>query len=292
MKREMRRQVICFLFVPVFCAITAALANAADVKVYAFHAGILRTQTQYMLKDTRVGTPMDIPVLFLVIKHGKEWVAFDTGCNAQAAKDPVGYWGEAIAKAYTPVIKPQEEFKEAIKILGLKPGDFKAVLCSHGHLDHAGAIDNFVGTNVPIYFQKSEMAEIRKIVDAQTAGTPYVLGDFRHLNELNIQEVEGLWDVFGDQSVIAFPTRGHTLGHQSLYVKPSKGRPFIYCADAMYTLENMEKSIPLGLAADAPGAIQNIQWFQLEEWTGVKIVPSHDPEYWKQRALAPKEFVP
>src|SRR3990172_11859943 len=39
MKREMRRQVICFLFVPVFCAITAALANAADVKVYAFHAG-------------------------------------------------------------------------------------------------------------------------------------------------------------------------------------------------------------------------------------------------------------
>ena len=52
-----------------------------EVKVYACNAGSLKTETQYILKDTRIGTPMEIPLPFLIIRHGKEWIAFDTGCN-------------------------------------------------------------------------------------------------------------------------------------------------------------------------------------------------------------------
>lgn len=169
----MRRRIVCLIWAPVFFLIAPGRAQSADVKVYAFDAGILKTQTQYMLKNTRVGTPMDIPIPFLVIKHGKKWIAFDTGCNGKAAEDPSGYLGEDIAKAYKPVIRPDQEFIEAIKILGLKPRDFKAVVCSHGHCDHAGAIGDFLGTNVPIYFQRAEMVETRKIVAAQKTGTAY-----------------------------------------------------------------------------------------------------------------------
>jgi glyoxylase-like metal-dependent hydrolase (beta-lactamase superfamily II) len=292
MKRKKLRTLICVLLAPAFFLVAPGLAQKADVKVYAINAGVLKTQTQYLLKDTRVGTPMNIPVPFLVIKHGKEWVAFDTGCSAKAAEDPVGYWGEGIVKAYTPVIKPGQEFREAIKILGLKPSDFKAVIISHGHLDHAGAIDNFLDTTVPIYFQKAEMAEIKKTVDAQIAGTAYILGDFKHLNELNIREIEGHFDIFGDSSVIAFPTPGHTPGHQSLYMKLSTGKTFIYCADALYTTENMDRFIAPGLAADIPGAMLNIRWFKLQDLMGIKIVPSHDPDYWAKHTWAPKELVP
>ena len=273
-------------------SVAAGGAQAASVKVYAFHAGTLKTQTQYLLKDTRVGTPMDIPIPFLVIQHGEEWMALDTGCNAQAPKNPAGYWGEEIAKAYVPVIRPGQEFREAIKVLGLAPRDFKAVVLSHGHVDHAGAIDNFLGTGVPLYFQKAEMREIRKAVEAQKAGGAYCLGDFKHLNELNIREVEGVFDIFGDQTVMAFPTPGHTVGHQSLYVKPSTGPAFIYCADALYTLEIMERLVVPGLAVDIPATMQNVHWFKLEERRGVKIVPCHDPGYWAKHAWAPKEFVP
>ncbi len=292
MKREMCRSVVCFMPALAFLLAAAGMARAAEVKVYAFKAGVLKTQTQYLLKDTRVGTPMEIPIPFLVIKHGKEWMAFDTGCNARAARDPVAYLGEKLVKAYTPAISADQEFQEAIKVLGLRPRDFKAVACSHGHCDHAGAIDNFLGTDVPIYFQKAELVEIRKVVDTLIARTAYVPGDFRHLRELNIREIEGPFDIFGDQSVMVFPTPGHTPGHQSLYVKPSQGNSFIYCADALYTLENMEKFIAPGLADDIPQALQNINWFKFEEWTGLKVVPSHDPEYWMKRAWAPREFVP
>lgn len=286
-----RRELMSCLLAPAL-PVAAGEARAAGVKVYACHAGILKTQTQYLLKETRPGTPMDIPIPFLVIQHGKEWVAFDTGCNANVAKDAAGHWGETIAKAYVPVIKPEQEFREAIKVLGLTPRDFKAVVISHGHVDHAGAIDNFTGTGVPIYFQKAEMREVRKVVDAGTAGAAYCLGDFQRLKELNIREVEGVFDVFGDGTVLAFPTPGHTPGHQSLYVKLPTGQEFIYCADALYTLENMERFVPPGLAADIPGAMQNVRWFQFEQRRGVKIVPSHDPGYWANRAWAPKEFAP
>jgi N-acyl homoserine lactone hydrolase len=290
MKREIYRKLFLLFATLVFLGLTSP-TQAVEVKVYAFKAGLVKTQTQYLLKDTRIGTPMDIPIPFLIIRHGKEWIAFDTGCNAEAARDPVGYLGEKAAKAFSPVIGPGQEFQRAIKILGLKPADLKAAVISHGHFDHAGAIEDFLGTNVPIYFQKTELAEIRKSVESQQMGTAYILGDFKHLKELNIREIEGPFDIFGDKSVIAFPTPGHTLGHQSLYVKPSGGKAFIYTADALYTFENMEKSIPPGLAAGLSAAMQNINWFKLEDWTGITIVPSHDPEYWAKRAWAPAELV-
>ncbi len=291
MKREICRTLALLLVSLVFLGVTGP-EQAAEVKVYAFKAGLLKTQTQNILKDTRIGTPMDIPIPFLIIRHGKDWIAFDTGCNAEVARDPVGYWGEETVKAFTPVMAPDQEFQQAIKILGIKPADLKAVVISHGHLDHAGAIEDFAGTNVPIYFQKAELAEIKKMIESQQWGTAYVAGDFKHLKELNIREIEGPFDIFGDGSVIAFPTPGHSRGHQSLYVKPTGGKAFIYTADALYTLENMEKSIPPAIAVDLPETMQNINWFKLEEWTGVAIVPSHDPGYWARHAWAPAELVP
>ncbi len=277
---------------PVFLLATVAAAQAVEVKVYAFNAGVLKTQTQNMLKDTRPGTPMDIPIPFLVIQHGQEWVAFDTGCNGQVVKDPVGYWGAELVKAFTPVIKPDQEFREAIKVLKLKPQDFKALLISHGHTDHAGAIDNFLGTRVPVYFQKAELAEIRKILDGQKTGAAYLPGDLKHLNELNIREIEGPLDFFGDGSVILLPTPGHTPGHQSLYVNPPGGKAFIYCADALYTLESMEKSIAPALASEIGATMQNITWFKFEAQTGVRIIPSHDPGYWAKCRWASEQLVP
>ncbi len=283
---------MCSLIAPIFFVAAAVTAQAADVKVYAFNAGVLKTQTQNMLKDTRPGTPMDVPIVFLVIHHGKDWVAFDTGCNGEVSKDPVGYWGEAVVKAFTPVIRPDQQFREAIKLLGLKPKDFKAAIISHGHLDHAGAIDNFLGTTVPIYFQKAELAEISKVVNDHMAITAYLPGDLKHLNELKIQVIEGPFDFFGDGSVVILPTPGHTPGHQSLYIRLSGGQSFIYCADALYTLESMEKFIAPAITLDVAATMQNINWFKFEALAGVKILPSHDSGYWANCAWSPHPLVP
>lgn len=272
------------------------VSKSGFADVYAFKCGILKTQTQYMLKDTRVGTPMDIPVTFFMIRHGKDWVAFDTGNNAMVAKDPVGYWTAPIVKAYTPVMKDYEEFKVQIdKALGIRPKEIKAVVLSHGHLDHAGAIDNFVGTNVPLYFQKKELATIKdEMAKNKATGvtTAYIPGDFAKMNKLNIKTVDGVYDLFGDKSVVLFPTPGHTPGHQSLMVKQSNGTIAILCADAEYTLENMNDAIPPGLAWDIPQSSQALNMFKVMQWmsSNVEVVPSHDPKYWSNKPLAPKLY--
>jgi len=265
-------------------------APAAEVKGFAFVCGILKTQTQYMLKDTRVGTPYNIPVTFFVIQHGKEWVAFDTGNNAMVAKDPVAYWSKEVTDAYYPVMKDYEEFREQVsKALKLAPKDFKAVIISHGHLDHAGAIDNFKGTQVPIYFQKKEIEVIKKAVESGKK-TAYIPDDFKVMNDLNIKGIDGVFDVFGDQTVVAVPTPGHSPGHQSLLVKLTGAKPLLLAADAMYTLENMQEAIPPGLAWDIPQAMEALYVFKAMSYVGVDVVPSHDPGYWEKKPLAPKAF--
>jgi N-acyl homoserine lactone hydrolase len=287
-----RKSLLALLFASIILiqiAVLASSASAVEVKVYAFICGILKTQTQYLLKDTRVGTPFDIPVTFFLIKHGNDWVAFDTGNNAMVAKDPVGYWSEAVVKAYTPVMKGYEEFQVQIKKLGLTPKDLKAVIISHGHLDHAGAIDNFKGTNVSIYLQKRELDEINKQI-ASGQRTAYIPDDFKVINELNIKTIEGVFDLFGDQTVVSFPTPGHTPGHQSLMVKLSDGKTLILCADAGYTLENMMEAIPPGLAWDIPQSLEALYIFKVMKFLGSEIVPSHDPDFWKNKPLAPEVF--
>ncbi len=293
-----RAWLLCSLLVVVLGTVgTLATCGSGggDVKLYAFKCGILKTQTQYMLKDTRVGTPMDIPVTFFLIKHGKDWVAFDTGNNAMVAKDPVGYWSKPVVDAYTPVMKDFDEFKLQVKKdLGIEPKDIKCVVLSHGHLDHAGAIDNFAGLKVPVYMQKKEMENVKAELEKfKTTGkkTAYIPEDFNKMKEIEFKTVEGVFDIFGDQSVVAFPTPGHTPGHQSLMVKAG-GKAFIIAADADYTLENMIEAIPPGLAWDIPQSTQALYTFKIMKWLSpsVEIVPSHDPKYWEAKGLAPKEF--
>jgi hypothetical protein len=58
----------------------------------------------------------------------------------------------------------------------------------------------------------------------------------------------------------------------------------------MYTLENMQEAIPPGLAWDIPRSLQALYAFKAMSMLGAEIVPSHDPEYWKNKPLAPKVF--
>ena len=263
--------------------------SAPDVDVYAFHCGILKTKTQYILKDTRVGVPFDVPVPFYLIRHGSDWLAYDSGNNAAVAVDPVKYWGKAVCDAYTPVMKPYEEFKIQIKKVGLKPTDLKAVIMSHGHLDHCGAMDNLAGTKVPIYLQKNEIAEIKKQV-ASGKKSAYIPDDFKKMGQVNLKPLDGLWDVFGDSSVVVFPTPGHTPGHQSLLVRTSEGQNLILAQDACYTLENMMANIPPGLAFDIPSSMVNIYHFKAMTIMGAQLVPPHDPDFWVGKPLAPQKF--
>ena len=58
----------------------------------------------------------------------------------------------------------------------------------------------------------------------------------------------------------------------------------------MYTLENMLDAIPPGLAWEPAQAVEALTIFKVLSMIGDTVVPSHDPEFWKSKKLAPELF--
>lgn len=75
-------------------------------------------------------------------------------------------------------------------------------------------------------------------------------------------------------------------------MKPTGGKPLILAADAMYTLENMKDAIPPGLAWDIPQSLQALYIFKMMDHLNAAVIPSHDPDFWRSKAPAPKIFAP
>lgn len=259
---------------------------AADVKVYTFLCGHLISNTENFLANTRVGIQDRFPVPFYVIKHGSDWVAFDTGNPGLTAKDPDAAIGKDRATRYRPTMKPEDEFQVQIEKLGLTPKDFKAVVLSHCHWDHSGGIDVFKDTGVPIYIQKKEMAFLKKVLaEGKTVASP--LENPNVAEKLNIKTIEGIFDVFGDQALVAFPMPGHTPGIQVLMVKLKNEGRVLLCSDTLYTMENLEKNILPGVLVDPSDILQSFNMMRILRSLNVAIVPSHDPKYYIGKALAP-----
>lgn len=295
-------------------ASAAVEPRPAPVTLFAFRCGSLRTQTQRVLRDTRHGEPMEIPVTFFVVRRGHEWVAFDTGCNVLVAGDDpaaaAAHWGAKVVLAYAPRMRAEDEFQaQLLRAFGLRPADLRLLALSHGHLDHAGAVGNLAGTGVPVLMQASELAAVRaelahvRATGAASAGAAgaYIAGDFARIDELRLEAPggDGVLDIFGDASVVLFPSPGHSPGHQSMLVRTTAaeggaGKTYILTGDAAYTLENLERAIAPGLAFDFKQALQSLLMFKVLRSVHprrVVVVPSHDPAFWASKPLAPAPFV-
>ncbi len=260
-----------------------------EVEIYAFIGGHIRTVKERLIQITdrrEMGRPHTIPVPFYVVRHGSSLVAFDTGMNERCALDPEGHLGKEIYNVpIMPEMKAEDAFQEQLeRRLGVQPKDLNGVILSHGHLDHAGGIHLFEGTEVPIFVQRSEL----EVIEAGQIG--YIPDDYGDLNKLHFVPVDGILDVFADGSVVAFPMPGHTPGMQSLMIKTSGGGRYVLTADALDSIEQLDGKIMPWVAWDEAKVLQGFHTLDLLRAMGVEIVPQHDPFYWKNRPWAPHPF--
>ena len=85
------------------------------------------------------------------------------------------------------------------------------------------------------------------------------------------------FDIFGDGSVRAVFTPGHTHGHTS-YVLRLRDRELLVAGDAIYTMRTLEESVLPYKMADAHQfrrSLKEIQRYR-ERTPGALIVPGHD----------------
>jgi N-acyl homoserine lactone hydrolase len=92
--------------------------------------------------------------------------------------------------------------------------------------------------------------------------------------------------------VVLIPTYGHTPGHQSLLVRPSRDSRVVFTADACYTRENMDRDVLPTVLWDETEMAHSLRCLrELRDKQGARTVYGHDPEQWSTLPHAPASFV-
>ena len=166
-----------------------------------------------------VGKPIELSDTCTLIRHGTQWLLWDTGYPDAVADKPMT----------NPIGTATRAKKLAAQLaeLGVKPDDIAYVAVSHTHGDHVGNVDMFPKSTLLI--QKAE------IDFAFAEGKPAPFSKDRPMHQLT-----GDFDVFGDGSVVILSAPGHTPGHQVLLVNLAKTGWIVLSGDLAHFKDNWD----------------------------------------------------
>jgi N-acyl homoserine lactone hydrolase len=201
-----------------------------------------------------VGRSIEFSSTCWLIKHGSEWLLWDTGVPEATLNDPRGW--STLPKLI--VYHLDRSVVEQLAAIGLKPGDVGRVAISHTHGDHIGNVGLF--PNSIILMQRAEYSWIHS-ADGPNANVNQLMALARKLlgTPKNLQLIDGDSDVFGDGSVTLVATPGHTPGHQSLLVHLRNSGFVVLSGDVAHSEENFEKDIVPSLNTDKAESIASME---------------------------------
>jgi glyoxylase-like metal-dependent hydrolase (beta-lactamase superfamily II) len=221
-----------------------------------------------------VGRRIEFSSTCWLIKHGSEWLLWDSGVPEAAHNDPLGW--STLPKLI--VYHLDRTLTDQLAEIGLKPGDITHVAISHTHGDHIGNMGLFPESKV--LMQQAEYNWINSgngpndNVNQLMALARKLLG-----NPKNLQLVDGDADVFGDGSVTLVSTPGHTPGHQSLLVHLKNSGFIILSGDVAHTAENFKKGIVPSLNTNKEKTIGSMDKIrQMIATYKAKFFINHDKE--------------
>jgi N-acyl homoserine lactone hydrolase len=201
-----------------------------------------------------VGRSIEFSSTCWLIKHGTQWVLWDTGVPQATLNDPKGW--STLPKLI--VYHLDKSITGQLAELGLKPDDVTYVALSHTHGDHIGNVNLF--PNSTIIMQRAEYNWIHSPngtndnVNQLMALARKLLGTPKHLDL-----IDGDDDMFGDGSVTLFATPGHTPGSQSLLVHLKNSGFIILSGDVVHLEDNFEKDIVPSLNTDKAASIASME---------------------------------
>jgi N-acyl homoserine lactone hydrolase len=164
--------------------------------------------------------PGALSVTCYLIKHGQDWVLWDTGLPDSLVGMPDGM------KSNAGVWTSKKTLASQLAELGLKPSDIRYLALSHSHPDHVGNLNLFPQATLVVQKAEDDWA--------QPFGGP------RFKPEQPAIKPEGDRDLFGDGSVMLISTPGHSPGHQCLLVRLPKTGALLLSGDAVHTRANWD----------------------------------------------------
>lgn len=253
--------------------------NGRKVRLYAFHCGGLNADmASYDPFDPKVGTPIYSPNFFYLVDHPEAKVLFDTGIRSDYLDDADSVNSMEIE------FLPEHHTDVLLAAAGVKPEDVDQVVMSHLHWDHAGGLSFFPHADVYVNRRELKFAFEPAVYQA-------VYYDRRDFDlPLKWKELDGEHDLFGDGSVVVFPTPGHTPGHQILLVR-MEGGSILLLSDSAFEIEKMRRRI-LPTIIWSPDDIV-ASWDRIEELErehDAELICAHELDYKNKVRIAPEAW--
>ncbi|MCG3188772.1 MAG: hypothetical protein LKCHEGNO_00928 [Burkholderiaceae bacterium] len=177
------------------------------------------------------GRPMTFSDNCYLIRHGSDWMLWDSGLPDALAANPDGQGGPMGMR-----MRRTKTLASQLAELGVAPEQIKHIAFSHTHADHVGNANLFA--RATLYIQRPEYDAAFGAEPGKYGFNPALYGKLR---DATVVKLDGDKDVFGDGSVVILSTPGHTPGHQSLLLRLPKTGSVILSGDLAHFKENLDQ---------------------------------------------------
>lgn len=148
---------------------------------------------------------------------------------------------------------PEERLENALELqLGWKPDEVEHVIHTHLHYDHCG--NDRLLKNADFFVTRYELETARSPLSVQANYYNGSLIDKHAVNYLSWRFVDGEQLLF--PGILAFPTPGHTMGHQSVLVNTEEGVVCI-CGDVSPMAQNLANDRMPGILMNAESVLES-----------------------------------
>jgi glyoxylase-like metal-dependent hydrolase (beta-lactamase superfamily II) len=249
--------------------------------------GRIHADLNFALDGTAVATHSDrnpdleyaeFAVWNLLVDHPEATVLWDTGSHPEAGD---GHWPAPLYEAFAHPDAGERDLETALDEVGFGVDDIDCVVQSHLHLDHAGGLYHFEGTDVPVYVHRRELEHAYLSANTTAGGDAYLAVDFdrdlawRVVGQRRHQLLDGL-------ELLHVP--GHTPGLLGALVE-REGQNLLVAGDAAFLEENYEEERSMGasLLSDSRAAADSIEFLKdVERRHDARVIYGHDPDQFER----------
>ena len=207
----------------------AAPRPPQTVRLYVLDGGTLGSDpARYQLTPAEVSAPQLSVTAFLIV-HPKGTLMWDTGAIADDSWTPTGRPVQrrlVLSNSTERRVTLRTTMKAQLAAIGFAPANITYLALSHFHWDHTANANQFVGSTWLARRVERDAMLPEKAADPPQ---PSTFADLRNGKTILIPADDH--DVFGDGSVVLKLAKGHTPGHQVLYVRLAKTGGIVLSGD-------------------------------------------------------------
>jgi glyoxylase-like metal-dependent hydrolase (beta-lactamase superfamily II) len=233
-----------------------------------------------------------VPSIGLLIYQPKlGWVLVDTGSHPEAMN---GYWPEGARKSI-PLLRTEEDMVEfRLAQLDLTPQDIDILVLTHLHLDHAGGLRIFSGTNagqrVIVHQMELREALYETFISDDQPANGYFKTDFVGVDGIKFDPIDNDVKLSADLELLCLP--GHTAGTLGVLISLENDGAVLYTSDAVNSRKNLGPPVRLSAVFHDTVAmkksIRKVKW--LQQQYDARLIFGHDLEQFNQLPLSPNAF--